>query len=173
MIRTTRKKILLLMIFTLLFISVNRLYAQHLLFIYGHALYATPVDKNFKNNYTSGLGVEGGAGIGWNKTFLVGTIGYSNFFHESGNVGGDLHYVPFKAGLRQYIFLKQFYIHGDLGLGKLNDKTGSASEFSGDIGAGIKFAGFEVQLDYDGFTRSDPSGYASWLGIKAGFNIGL
>jgi opacity protein-like surface antigen len=166
------KKMLLLFI-TLFFAGVGELNAQHLVFVFGHALYAPPVDKNFKNNYTSGLGVEGGAGIGWNKTFLVGTIGYSNFFHESGNDGGDLHYIPFKAGLRQYIFLKDLYIHGDVGLGKINDKTGSASRFSGDIGAGIKFAGLELQLDYDGFTRSDPSGYASWLGIKAGFNIGL
>jgi len=168
-----RKKMLLQMIITLLFTSVSQLYAQHLVFIYAHALYAAPVDKNFKNNYTSGLGLEGGAAIGWNKTFLVGTIGYSNFFHESENLGGDLHYVPFKAGLRQYIFLKDLYIHGDLGIGKLNDKIGSDTQFSGDIGAGIKFAGLEVQLDYDGFTRSDPSGYASWIGIKAGFNIGL
>jgi hypothetical protein len=49
------------------------------------------------------------------------------------------------------------------------------SPFSGDVGVGVKFAAFEAQLDYDGFTRKspEPSGYASWIGIKAGFNLGL
>lgn len=156
--------------------------AQHVGFVFGHALYAGPVDKNFKNNYTSGLGVEAGGGIGWNKTFLVGTIGYTNFFHkntigsDSGGPyasGNDLHFVPVKVGLRQYIFMKTIYLHGDVGLGNIADKTSNDSQFSGDIGAGIKFAHFEIQLDYDGFTRKDPSGYASWIGLKAGLEFGL
>ena len=37
----------------------------------------------------------------------------------------------------------------------------------------VKLGMFEAQLDYDGFSRNDPSGYASWIGIKAGINIGL
>jgi hypothetical protein len=156
--------------------------AQHVGFVFGHALYAEPVDKNFKNNYNAGLGVEAGGGIGWNKTFLMGTIGYTNFFHKNVTVnnqggpyasGNDLHFIPVKAGVRQYIVMKTIYLHGDIGLGNIADKTSNDSRFSGDIGAGVKFAHFEIQVDYDGFTRKDPSGYASWLALKAGLEFGL
>lgn len=179
--RRQSKKIstLLVAIMFLLGASAN---AQRLVFLYAHGAYAAPLDKNFSNNFTTGLGAEGGAGIGWKKTFIVGTIGYTNFFHKNvaliDSVGptispSDLHYIPIKVGLRQYIFMKTIYLHGDVGLGNIKDKYASDTRFSGDIGAGVKFAGFEVQLDYDGFTRKDPSGYASWIGVKAGFNIGL
>jgi len=163
-------------------INCGNLYAQHVGFVFGHALYAGPLDKNFSNNYNSGLGVEGGGGIGWNKTFLVGTIGYTNFFHKSVTdgdssgpyaSGSDLHFIPIKVGLRQYIFMKTIYLHGDVGLGNIKSKAASDTRFSGDIGAGIKFMHFEVQIDYDGFTRNNPSGYASWFGIKAGLEFGL
>lgn len=147
--------------------------AQHLFFLFGHGVWVSPADKNFNNNYQSGVGVEGGAAIGWNKTFIVGTIGYSSFPSGGSNTNGSLSYVPMKAGLRQYIFSKLLYLHGDVGIGKISDDKTSRSPFSGDIGAGVKFGIFEAQLDYDGFTRSDPSGYASWFGIKAGINIGL
>ena len=66
-----------------------------------------------------------------------------------------------------------FKYHITLGIGSLKSKDASASRFSGDIGAGVKFAVFEVQIDYDGFTRNNPSGYASWFGIKAGLEFGL
>jgi len=152
------------------------LQAQKLVFLYAHGLYANPLDKNFKDNYNSGFGVEGGAGIGWGKTFIVGTIGYTSFSSAGKNTYGNIQYVPMKLGLRQYIFSKFVYLHGDLGIGRVkNDLYNNQSRFSGDIGAGVKFAGFEVQLDYDGFTRKSPeaSGYSSWIGMKAGFNLGL
>lgn len=147
--------------------------AQQLFFLFGHGVWANPSDKNFKDTHKTGLGVEGGAAIGWNKTFIVGTIGYSSFGADGPNTKGSLSYVPLKAGLRQYIFSKLIYLHGDLGIANIKDDGGSRSPFSGDIGAGVKFGMFEAQLDYDGFSRSDPSGYASWIGIKAGINIGL
>jgi hypothetical protein len=175
------KKIMTLLITVLIFFS-SEVNAQHVGFIFGHALYAKPVDKNFTNNYNDGLGVEAGGGIGWNKTFLVGTIGYTNFFHKSISAGdsvgpyasgNDLHFVPIKVGLRQYIFMKTIYLHGDIGLASIADKTATDSRFSGDIGAGVKFAHIEIQADYDGFTRKVPSGYASWFGLKAGLEFGL
>lgn len=166
------RKICMLLVAAFVFQCKN-LYAQHVGFIFGHALYAGPLDKNFSNGYNSGLGAEAGGGIGWNKTFIVGTIGYSNFFHKSGNEAGDLKYIPVKAGLRQYIFLKNLYLHGDVGIANIKNKAGSQSRFSGDIGAGVKFMHFEVQVDYDGFTRSNPSGYASWFAVKAGLEFGL
>lgn len=145
--------------------------AQRLVFLYGHALYGAPVEKSFKEGYNTGLGVEAGAGAGWKKTFIVGTVGYTNFFNEGGNPAGDLHYIPVKGGIRQYIFLKNLYIHGDLGIGNIKNKIESATRFSGDIGAGVKFTGFEAQLDYNTITGKSPA--ASWIEIKAGFSIGL
>ena len=164
-----------LLLLCLLSVS-NKSQAQRLVFLYAHALYASPLDKNFNDNFNSGIGVEGGAAIGWGKTFLVGTVGYTKFFDNSKNTTGSISYIPMKLGLRQYIVSKFVYVHGDLGIGRIkNDIYNNESRFSGDIGAGVKFTTFEVQLDYDGFTRKspDPSGYASWIGIKAGFNIGL
>jgi hypothetical protein len=170
---------LLIVVFVFFYSTVN---GQHVGFIYGHALYAGPLDKNFSNNYNSGLGIEGGGGFGWNKTFIVGTIGYTNFFHKSISTvdsvgpyasGTDLHFIPLKVGLRQYIFLKTIYLHGDVGLGSISNKTTTDSRFSGDVGAGFKFAHFEVQVDYDGFTRKEPSGYSSWFSLKAGLEFGL
>lgn len=151
----------------------NHADAQQAFFLFGHGVYNMPSDKNFKNNYNAGVGVEGGAAIGWNKTFIVGTIGYSNFGNESGVAGGNISFVPYKIGLRQYIFSKLLYIHGDLGAATISNDDYKESRFSGDIGVGVKLGSFEAQLDYDGFTRSEPSGYASWIGIKAGFAIGL
>jgi hypothetical protein len=153
----------------------NTVRSQRLVFLYGHAVYASPVDKNFNHQYKFGGGAEGGVGVGWNKTFLVGTIGYSYFESESGTEAGNVTYVPFKAGVRHYLLSKLLYIHGDLGIGRVTYKNiaSTQSRLSGDIGAGVKFGPFEAQLDYDGFSRSDPSGYASWIGIKAGFSFGL
>ena len=118
----------------------------------------------------------GNAGIGWEKTSIVGTIGYTSFSSAGKNDYGSIKYVPMKIGLRQYLFSKFVYLHGDLGVGRVkNDLYNNQSRFSGDIGAGVKFAGFEVQLDYDGFTRNNAEipGYSSWIGMKAGFNLGL
>jgi hypothetical protein len=168
-----RKTKIILFIMAVLIAYCNNLNAQHIILLFGHGIYATPTDKNFKNGYTTGLGVEAGGGIGWNKTFIVGTIGYTHFFKEGDNPDGDAGIAPLKVGLRQYIFSKLIYIHGDLGVDKIKNKISSDSRFSADIGAGIRFGLVELQLDYDGYTRDNPSGFASWVGFKAGFAIGL
>jgi hypothetical protein len=168
-----RKKMMGFFIAAILVAYCNNLHAQHLVLLFGHGIYAAPEDKNLKNGYNTGLGAEAGAGIGRNKTFIVATIGYSHFFKENSNPAGDVSVVPLKAGLRQYVFSKLIYIHGDLGVDKITNKISSDSHFSGDIGAGIKFGIFELQLDYDGYTRDDPAGFSSWVGFKAGFAFGL
>jgi hypothetical protein len=168
-----RKKMIGFFIMTIFIAFCNKLNAQHLILLFGHGIYATPTDKNFKTGYNTGLGAEAGGGVGWNKTFIVGTIGYSHFFKEGENSAGDVNIVPLKAGLRQYVFSKLIYIHGDLGVDKIKNKISSDSRFSADIGAGIKLPFFELQVDYDGYTRDNPSGFASWIGFKAGFSFGL
>lgn len=153
----------------------NTAQAQKLFFLFGHALYASPVEQSFKDGYKYGAGVEGGAGIGWKKTFITGTIGYTSFSNESGNTAGKVNLIPVKIGVRHYLLEKLLYLHGDLGIMSVkNEMMSSAqSKFSGDVGAGIKLGLLEVQLDYDGFSRSNPSGYNSWFALKAGFAIGL
>jgi hypothetical protein len=151
-------------------------HAQKLFFVFGHANYAAPLDANFKNKYGFGLGVEGGAGIGTGKTFFTGTIGYTYFDARRGTDAGNLTYVPMKFGIRQYILPgKLLFIHADLGVGVIKDKStnSSNSRFSGDIGAGVKLGPMDLGVSYDGFSRSDPSGYASWISFKAGWRIGL
>ncbi len=175
MTRLSKKalSIVLLTIFTLIF--TNNLNAQRLIFVFGHGLYANPVDKNFDNNYRFGLGLEGGAGVGLKNTFIVGTAAFTQFKSENSNDSGSVTVIPFKAGVRQYLVGKLVYLHGDVGIASVNYRDGESakSRLTAGIGAGFKLAGFEVQLDYDGFSRDTPSGYASWIGIKAGFTISL
>ena len=150
--------------------------AQKLFFLFAHGQYASPVDANFKNNYSYGLGVEGGVGIGTGKTFFMGTTGYTFFNDRSGHDAGNLTYVPLKIGVRHYLLVaKILYLQADAGVATIHNKsTGSTtSRFSGDIGAGVKLGPLEVGMSYDGFSRSDPSGYASWISFKAGWRLGL
>lgn len=170
-----KRQVLFLLLSFILCSTAQKLLAQKLFFLYAHGVYANPVDKNFKDGYHAGLGVEAGAAIGWNKTFIVGTAGYTSFSDKDNNATGNISYAPVKIGIRQYVFSKFIYVHGDLGIGKIKNDVLDDTRLSGNIGAGVKLAGFEVQLDYDGFIRKSPeaSGYASWIGIKAGFNLGL
>lgn len=156
------------------FVFNNNAAAQKLVFLFGHGVYATPVENSFKDGYNAGFGAEGGVGFGWNKTFIIGTIGYTSFGSKSGNSAGNINIIPLKAGVRQYILGKLLYIHGDVGIASVKNKiTDAEGKFCGDFGAGVKFAGLEVQLDYDGFNKSNPSGFASAVALKAGFAIGL
>lgn len=154
----------------------TRLQAQKLFFLFGHGTYAAPVDSYFKNNYSYGFGVEGGAGIGTGRTFFVGTIGYTHFNAKSGNTFGNTSYVPVKGGIRHYLLVgKLLFIHADAGVGFIKNEKIDGSRFTGDVGLGVKLGPFEVLADYDGFTRgsAETSGYSSWIGIKAGFRFGL
>lgn len=169
-----RKAVTILVICIMLTVY-NTAHAQKLFFLFGHALYASPVEKDFKDAYKYGIGAEGGAGIGWKKTFITGTIGYTSFSAESVNAAGKVNSIPVKIGVRHYLLEKLLYVHGDLGIASVKNEIMSSAQtkFSGDIGTGVKLGGFEVQLDFDGFSRKDPSGYSSWIALKAGFAIGL
>jgi hypothetical protein len=157
----------------------NSAKAQHLVFIFAHPVYESPLDKDFKNNYSFGLGAEGGIGIGTGRTFFVGTIGYSFFNATSAGTDkgmGNLTYVPVKIGFRHYILVgKLLFINADAGVATITDRSthSSSSRFTADIGPGIKLGPFEAIINYDGFARSDPSGHASWLAFKFGWRIGL
>jgi len=150
--------------------------AQKLFFVFVHGQYASPVQNSFKNDYNYGVGAEGGAGIGFGaKTFLTGTVGYTVFNSPSKELG-NITYVPMKVGLRRYLLPGNLlFVHADAGVASIKDKTtnSSYSRFTADIGAGAKLGPFELGVAYDGFKREGASGYASWLGFKAGWRFGL
>jgi len=156
--------------------QIDQIQAQKLFFIFGHVLYATPADNNFEHNYSSGLGVEGGAGLGSNRTFIVGTAGYTSFSSWPSNQYGSLAYVPLKLGIRHYLLAGKFlFVNADAGIGIMQNALYGGSRFSGDIGLGLKLGHFEVMANYDGFSRSsgETPGYSSWIGIKGGMTLGL
>lgn len=161
--------ILAILITTGLFSGVQ---AQKLFFVFLHGQYLTPTDKDFKNGYNFGAGAEGGAGVGLGKTFITGTVGYSVFDAKEGS---NLTMVPMKLGLRHYFLpMNLIYIHADAGVAKLKVKgSDSFSRFTGDVGAGVKLGPLEAGLAYEGFSKKDPDGGASWLAVKVGWRIGL
>jgi hypothetical protein len=165
---------LLVVILTLAF--QNRGSAQKLIFLFGHVVYSVPVDTYFSHNYSSGIGVEGGIGFGTNRTFLMGTIGYSSFSAFSENPYGKLSFVPVKVGIRHYLLVgKLLFLNADAGMGILKNGLYNGSRFSADIGLGVKIGPFEIMADYDGYTNpsSQTTGYSSWIGIKAGMTFGF
>lgn len=152
----------------------NQLHAQRLVFLFAHGVYSAPAGSSFKDNYKGGGGAEAGVGVGLlGKTFITGTVGFTDFLHSSSNNNGNLTYVPIKAGIRHYLFARILYLHGDIGAGlfKENKIDHSATKVVGDLGVGLKLAAFEFQADYDGILGTNPSG--SWFALKAGFNFGL
>ncbi len=164
-------------VFLLLFFScaIQKLNAQKLVFLFGHGLYDAPTG-GLADHYNYGLGVEGGVGIGLNKTFLTGTIGYTNFFNKSGNPAGDLKYVPIKVGLRHYLMAKLLFVNLNAGVASLDNKLiSSSARFTADAGIGAKLGPLDLGVNYDGFDGSNgvSSGWNSWFSFKAGFRIGL
>jgi len=147
--------------------------AQRVALLFAHGIYASPLQNDFKNNYKAGFGAEAGGGIGWNKTFLIATIGYTSFGQTGTNTSGNISVIPVKGGLRHYLIGRLLYLHGDLGVALVKDKVYNESLFSGDLGVGVKLAGLELQADYDGFSQRNHGGFASWIGLKAGFSFGL
>jgi hypothetical protein len=169
------KCITIIVISLFLFVTTaSKLQAQRKVFISGHGLYAAPVDNNFHHLYDYGLGVDGTIGVGRNKTFLTGTIGYTWFKSSGCGCTGDLSYIPLKIGVRHFVFSKTVYLHADAGVASVSASgVSSQAAFTADGGIGVKLAHLELQADYDGYSRSNPSGYASWIALKAGFSFGL
>lgn len=148
--------------------------AQRLVFLFGHLGYNIPVENTFKGNYSYGVGAEAGAGLGWNKTFIIGTVGINYFNGTENNPLGNALVYPVKLGMRQYLVERLLYFHIDAGVENVKYEGTSANTcFSADAGIGATLLGLELQLDIDGFNRPYSSGNSSWIGIKAGYRIGL
>jgi hypothetical protein len=152
-------------------ISIQNACGQHLVFAFGHAEYASSVGKLRESN-NSGGGIEGGVGVGLNKTFIVGTVGTTWFaVNRRGTISqGGLKYTPFKLGVRRYVLLKNLFVKADAGLAtiKIIDTDNKSSHLTSSFGAGLKFTGFEALVDYNSVAS-----YGSWIGLKVGFTFGL
>lgn len=145
--------------------------AQKLFFVFAHGVYASPVQSDFKNNYSYGLGAEGGVGLGTGKTFFTGTVGYT-FFNARPEATGNLTYAPMKLGVRRYFLPGNLlFIHADGGVANIKVKGGSSySRLTGDVGAGAKLGPLDVGVAYNAFAGDD---HASWLEFKVGWKFGL
>lgn len=145
--------------------------AQRLFFLFGHAEYASATGK-LTDTHNKGLGIEAGLGIGANKTFFTGTLGYTwmqGQDNAAGDAIGNLRYAPVKFGVRRYVFRKNIFIKGDAGVANMKpEHSDGTSQFTAVVGAGVKFTGFEAMLDYTTVSK-----WGSWISLKAGFTIGL
>lgn len=164
------KPIPLLIIFALFSMTIPAS-AQKLFFVFGHAEYASTVGK-LSDTHSEGIGFEAGAGLGVKKTFFTATTGYTWLSQANGTLlsSGRIRYMPIKFGIRRFVFLKNLFVKGNVGMASLKykdvDKTNS--QFTYDLGAGLKFSRLEIVGD---FTHTEKLG--SWIGLKAGFNFGL
>lgn len=171
------KSISIIAVIFLITLISNKTTAQlpHI-YIYAHALYATPLDNSSQSFFNGGIGGVGGVLVGKKNTRFNASVGYTHFFADKSNVLGDENYIPLKIGIRQYIpFTLHFiYVQGDLGAGLISNKFADKdTRFAYDFGAGVKFTGFEAGLVWDNFKEKNPAGTSSWLTIQAGFTLGF
>lgn len=130
---------------------------------------------DFKEHYDVGGGGELFGGVGWGKTFIIATAGYSAFKAAGGSGSGTLTYVPLKIGLKQFLFRKLIFINGDIGIANVKNKVFNESRFNRGIGAGVRLFGLEASLYVDGWRHIDPAsdGYQNSLFGKLGYSIAL
>jgi hypothetical protein len=136
----------------------------------GNLMYSAP-KGDFASNYKGGVGGEVIGGIGLGKTYLVGTLGYSRFLSKAN--ARDITYKPMKIGVRQFILGRQIFINADIGNARIKDKTENTTEnhFTRGFGGGVKLAGIEAALYYDGWKNANSSTFSNSLQFKLGWNI--
>jgi hypothetical protein len=145
----------------------------HLL-IGANASYNNP-QGSFANTYKFGLGGEVFGGIGVGKTYLIATLGTSNFFADKENSYGSLVYKPIKVGVRQFLFSNKIFVTGDMGVGYVKDKTMNNSEnkFTAGIGAGARLLGLEAGIYYNSWKALHEPGFSNSVQLKVGWSITL
>jgi len=134
------------------------------------AAYAQPVG-DFKKGFKYGFGGDVYGGVGWGKTYLLATLGYRGFIEDVSTNANTLSYVPVKLGVRQYLLLKKIYIQANAGVANISGGGESSSAFTYDLGAGLKFAGFEIAAFYDSFKPKDADKYLSSINGRIGYNF--
>jgi hypothetical protein len=145
----------------------------HLL-VGGNASYYNP-QGSFANTYKFGVGGELFGGIGVGKTYLVATLGTSNFFADKENPFGNLIYKPVKVGVRQFLFSNKIFVNGDMGVGYVKDKTMSNTQnkFAAGAGVGVRLLGLEGGLYYNGWKALHEPGFSGNVQLKVGWSMTL
>jgi hypothetical protein len=141
---------------------------------FGNFTYGSPSSTDFKNISNYGTGYELGAGFGFGKTMLIGSIGQINYHLPQQSIGGvilfekeDYKITPIKVGLRRYLLLGLF-LNGNLGIAISNSK----SHFLYEAGAGYKLGFFEIGAAYTSYKLSSNLNTSAFL-FKAGLAIKL
>ncbi|BAV08246.1 hypothetical protein SAMN05421788_11249 [Filimonas lacunae] len=167
-----RLALMFLLVGTLFFSHAGK--AQKLFFVYANGMYNTPTGKFKESQYNYGLGGEAGAGFGLlSSTFITGSIGY-NTFHNKVDGVSNLKVTPIKFGLRHYLFAKMLFVKADAGVAAIKGDGDSKSKFTMGAGAGVKFAGLNLGIDYNTVnTGISGANWYGWFAFKAGFSIGI
>jgi hypothetical protein len=163
------KRIVLTFSIVMLVLGCTNLHAQLKrpgLMLGGNVQYAQP-NGTFKQSYNYGLGAEAFGGVGFGKTFVVGTMGISHF--KAGNrTVNNITYTPVKGGIRQFIIGRQVFVNADIGVAKVKTNELSESRFTRGIGAGVRLLGLEASINYDGWKSITTNGFSNSTTIKIG-----
>jgi hypothetical protein len=127
-------------------------------------------------NITQKPGIGGSAkfafGVG-TGTALTLSAGYISFGGR--DVGGGItqNFIPIKAGVRYKLGPVPFYLEPQLGYTSISASGGAGGTggFTYAANAGFLFSKFDISARYEGVSRSGSS--LAYMGIRAGFNIGL
>ena len=145
---------------------------------FSNVMYASPTSYPFNVISKYGVGYELGAGIGFGKTMLIGSVGRMTYDIDERSFGsgsglifdqtyhGKLNITPLKLGVRRYLLLGLF-VNGNLGIAM---RENSANYFLYEAGAGYKLGFFEVGAAYTGYSHSKNTPMNSFL-FKAGLAI--
>lgn len=171
----------------ILIISTETIFAQSKdaspFSLYVHGLFGFSLEKSSQRAYKSQFGAVAGLGYNLNNrnTMLVGSFGYSAFPAKDKDVyGGNLAYIPLKAGVRQSWPLQnnKIFVQGDAGVAFLSTSatefipSSSDTRFAFDLGVGTTIKnGFEAALVWDNYKETAKLGWSSWLTLRVGYKM--
>lgn len=144
-------------------------------FLLGGNLVYTMPRGDFANDYKNGLGAEVSAGLGYGKTYLVGTLGYMHLMDKGNLNTTNTMYKPVKVGIRRYIIGKNLFVNVDVGNTTLvsKEKNTKTSTYTHGFGAGVRLLGIEAALYKDSWKNPNIPGFSNSLQYKLGWNLTL
>lgn len=165
---------IIMLVLSISIVSASAQIKRPHLLVGANASYNNP-QGSFANTYKFGLGGEVFGGIGVGKTYLVATLGTSNFFADKENSYGNLIYKPIKVGMRQFLFSNKIFVTGDMGVGYVKDKSMRSTEnkFTAGFGAGARLLGLEGGIYYNGWKALHEPGFSNSVQLKVGWSITL
>ena len=142
-----------------------------------NVIYANPLGK-FRKDYQFGFGAEVYGGVGWDKTFIIGTLAYRVLADEWCFCYNMMENTTVKVGLRQFFLRKHIFVQGDVGIASVKKGGAVATSFSPGIGTGVRLKRIEFSLYYDTFklrsyTYGQNSINANSINAKLGYSFSL